>query len=294
MGNTQQIRRRIKSITNTRQITKAMELVAAAKMRKAQELTLKSRNYSNSGEEILRLLKKASKNKKRHPLLVKRNNPKKILLIVISSDKGLAGSYNSFVLRKASKFISEQTLPTDVLTIGKKAQDFFSKTKIQIVATFTGLPPYPQSTDIKPIIEIAINDFLKKKTDKIVIAYTKFHSTIKQEAVLEDFLPISDIDGEGDKESIIESSKETEEYQFEPTEPEVLSAIVPRLVEIALYQKLLESIASEHSARMVAMKSASDNAKDIISDLQLTYNSIRQASITQELSEITAGANALN
>lgn len=293
MSNTQQIRRRIKSITNTRQITKAMELVAAAKMRKAQELTLKSRNFSLGSEEVLRLLQKAAR-KTAHPLLLIRNEVNKIMLIVMASDKGLAGSYNANILRKSAQYINEQKVPVELMTIGKKAQNFFSKTDAEIVASFSDLPPYPTSRDIKPIIDIAISDFLSGKVDKVVITYTKFHSTIKQEVLVDEFLPIVSEDSNPTGEpTASENIYQPDEYKFEPDEAKVLDTIVPGLVEISLYQKVLDSIASEHSSRMVAMKNASDNAKDIIDDLQLTYNSVRQASITQELAEITAGANAI-
>lgn len=286
MSNTQLLRRRIKSISNTRQITKAMELVSAAKMRKAQEQTVNSRLYSENADQILKLLSVYA-NKYSHPLLDDRPNPKKGLVIIITSDKGLAGSYNSFAIRQALKFIDESKISKDILTVGKKAQDFFTKTPQNIIATFTTLPPNPSINDIQPIIEIAIGDYLDKKNDLVTIIYTKFHSTIKQVAVTEQLLPIVKIQNE-------EVEPKAYEYKFEPNPAEVMNVIVPKLVEISLYQKLLESIASEHSARMVAMKNASDNAKDIIYDLQLTYNSVRQASITSELAEITAGANAIN
>ena len=267
-------------------------MVAAAKMRKAQQSALKSRLYSNSASESLSLLSLISQ-KISHPLLRQQTNlPKnaKGLLIVITSDRGLAGSYNSFCLRQASSFLQNKTIDYDVLTVGKKAQDFFSKTDANIIATFTDIPPYPGLADIRAIAEIAIGDFLSKKYNLVNIVYTKFYSTIRQEAVLEQFLPVKPAEVATE---VQESKNILPEFSFEPDEKEVLHSIVPRLVEVLFYQKLLESIASEHSARMVAMKNASDNAGDIIKDLQLTYNSVRQAGITQELAEITAGANAI-
>lgn len=289
MSNTQSIRRRIKSITNTRQITKAMELVAAAKMRKAQERAQNSRLYSSSAKESLSLLSIAAQ-KITHPLLASKKSAagasRKDLLIVITSDRGLAGSYNSFCLRLASSFLQTKIDSVDILTIGKKARDFFSRTDANIAATFIDLPPYPSFNDLRPVAEIAIDDFLRRQYSQVNIVYTKFHSTVKQEAVLEQFLPIENKD-------YTEGEEPLPEFTFEPNEKNVLDYVVPRLVETLLYQKLLESVASEHSARMVAMKNASDNASDIIKDLQLTYNGVRQAGITQELAEITAGSNAI-
>lgn len=288
MSNTQSLRRRIRSVKSTRQITKAMELVAAAKMRKAQNQAVKSRNYSSAGFEVLQLLSGAN-NELTHQLLQKPEKTARGLLIVICSDKGLAGSYNGLVLRSALNLIKAETVEYDLITVGKKAQNFFSKLGKNIIATFTDIPPYPTAVDIKPIIDIAIADFIGQKYGKVSVAFTKFHSTVKQEALVEQLLPVES--QSENKDSEIDFSNN--DFIFEPSQTRVLEAMVPRLIETQLYQKMLEAIASEHSARMVAMKNASDNAGDIIDDLNSTYNTVRQAGITKELAEITAGANAI-
>jgi F-type H+-transporting ATPase subunit gamma len=282
MAATKQIRQRIKSIGNTRKITKAMEMVAAAKMKKSQDLALKSQSYSIEALKTLSILSNLDTTIS-HPFLAKNTNSKKSLLIVITSDRGLSGSYNSSAIKQASQYISESKNDIDVITIGKRGQDFFKSTDINLIATFTDLPANPQPSDLEGIFSIIKTDYVKGIYSTIDIVYTKFYSTIKTVATTQQLLPFV-------KPEIENTNKE---YIFEPDQQSVLSSIVPKLMEILFYQYLLDSFASEYSNQMIAMKNASDNAKDIIDDLQILYNTLRQASITQELAEITSGAAAL-
>lgn len=284
----QQIRRRIKSIGSTAQITKAMELVAAAKMRKAQEQNDRSRPYSQHGREIIELLT-AKVDRKFHPLLAQRPIHK-IILIVVTSDKGLAGSYNTLVVREVSRFINEnKDRQIDIVTVGKKGERALLSLGKRPIATFADLPTHPTFADITPIAKIGLDGFIKGDYDQVVIAYTHFVSTIRQEIKLATLLPISATSSE-----VQSGSQAPIEYKFEPSQDKVLDYILPRMIETNFYQFLLEAIASEHSARMVAMKNATDNAQELIDDLRLTYNSVRQAKITQELTEIATATEAIS
>lgn len=284
----QHIKQRIKSIKSTSQITKAMELVSAAKMRKAQEQAQRSRPYIQHGREIIELLV-GKVDRKKHALLANRE-VKKIILIVIASDKGLAGSYNTLVTREVAKFLQDNSdKHIDIVAVGKKGEKAALLLGKQPTASFVDLPTHPSFSDITPIGKIAIDGFLNATYDQVVVAYTHFHSTIKQEARVATLLPIAN-----HTQITPESSRISDlDYKFEPNQDKVLDFIVPRMVETNFYQFLLEAIASEHSARMVAMKNASDNAGELIDDLTLTYNSARQTKITQELLEIVSAADAM-
>ncbi|MFY9484872.1 MAG: ATP synthase F1 subunit gamma [Patescibacteria group bacterium] len=287
MPSIQLYRRRIKSISSTRQITKAMELVAASKLRKAQDQALKLREYASITNEFVKLLSSVV-DQKSHPLLrqedVKPGSGKQ-LIIVITSDRGLAGAYNSQLLRKIVEFESgKQAGTTEYMTIGKKGQDFLNRLGKPIVATFTKFAPHPSTQDIAPIVRLASEGFLGKEYHSIHIAYTEFVSTIKQVPQIIQLLPL--------QAESLEALKPSE-YRFEPNRDEVLEFILPRALEMVIYGAILESIAAEHSSRMIAMKSASDNAKELVDDLTLSYNSVRQAKITQELAEIAIGAEAI-
>lgn len=290
MASTQEIRRRIKSVKNTRQITKAMEMVAASKMRRAQQSTLQSRAYAL---EALKLLKNLSgkADTEVHPLLCEREI-KSILAIVISSDKGMCGGYNSQVLKTTMNFIKENDARNiEWVTIGKRSEHTLRKLDQNIVAAFNNFPTYPQNYDISPIGKIALDGFSENKYDQVVIIFTNFISTLKQETVVKTLLPMSLIRATELLEETVGDNGS--DYEYEPDQSGVLDYVLPRLSQTQIFHALLEAIASEQSARMMAMKNASDNAGELIDDLTLTYNSMRQASITQELAEVSAGSAAI-
>lgn len=288
MSSLQLIHRRIKSIRNTRQITKAMELVAASKMRRAQAETLQSRAYSSESLIMIRTLSDKI-DQSIHPLLAHRRIDH-ILLIVVTSDRGLAGAYNSILIRQIVKYLLENSgKKFSLVTIGKKGRDVLARLAgeangINIVASYTNFPPHPIWSDITPIAKMAIDGFSSSQYDSVQIAYTHFHSTVKQEPKIDQLLPLSNSINNQQP-----TAKNHFDYQFEPTPDMIFDFILPRTIEVQIYQRVLEAIASEHSARMVAMKNASDNASEIIDDLRLTYNSVRQAKITQDLMEISQG-----
>lgn len=290
MANTQDIRRRIKSIRNTAQITKAMQMVAASKMRKAQQHALAGRPYAALMNKVLVSLQKRT-DPRFHPLLAVRPVEKELVLI-ISTDKGLCGALNTNLFREASNFDSAKSA---FVVTGKKARQFISRTKRELLADFE-LKDAPSFVEAKPISKFCMEKFLNREVDKVSVLYTHFVNTINQRAVLQTLLPISSFDlpkGEaGGTEG--EAADPLVGYIFEPNAEMVLDVMLPYYVSYQVFQMILDARASEHSARMVAMKNATDNANQFIKDLTLEYNKVRQASITTELLEIATAQMALN
>jgi|694.fasta_scaffold09136_15 F-type H+-transporting ATPase subunit gamma len=288
-ANTRDIRRRIKSVKNTSQITKAMQMVAASKMRKAQMRALSGRPYAEELAKILAALGKAGGSDELHPLLEERKEVKRELVIVISTDKGLCGALNTNLLRELNRFDAAKTT---FVAVGRKGAQYLGRLKRDLAAEFE-LKEAFTFLECKQASKFAIDKFLSGEVDKVTVAYTDFKSTLRQEPTLKVILPVQNFDLDdlhGQKTEVAASSTE---YLFEPSAGGVLEHLVPHYVHFAVYQMVLESRASEHSARMVAMKNATDNAKQLIKDLTLEYNKIRQAGITTELLEITTAQMAL-
>lgn len=314
MAKTKEISRRIKSITNTKKITKAMEMVAAAKMRKAIEAVLKTRTYANLSWETVLNLATAAKNRNEaiHPLLKPRKEIKKVAIILITANRGLCGAYNAAVINKAKESITKHPLPTDFILAGKRGQAVYNQ-KYEVAAEFEKNELLKDAREIYPIVKMVLSDYARKKYDKILVAYTDFINPAKQVARVKQLLPIEveksdaylgivsqEANVGATPEMIAAKAKKhlsggdySYEYTFEPSPREVLDKMIPRLLEVQLYQAFLEANASEHSARMSAMHQATDAATDMVSELTLFYNKARQAGITNEIAEISAGANAL-
>ncbi len=295
------IKHRIKSITNTKKITKAMELVSGAKMRKAVAAVLATRPYASlSWETIMELAKRVDPTT--HPLLRVAQKRERILLIALFSDRGLCGGYNAQMLRKLKTV--EQLHKTgaakiDVIAIGKRGIDAFRRAGMNVTAAFTDLSNNATWADVRPIALMAIDEFKKGNYDEVLMAYTDFRSAVSQIPRVRSLLPIAPgaVADELGVGATVTSKFPPQwsyyEYLFEPSPDEVLEAMLPRLVETQVFQAVLEGTASEHSARMFAMKNASDAARDMIDDLTFTFNQARQANITREISEISAGKAAL-
>lgn len=286
MASTREIRRRIRSIANMSQITRAMEMVSAAKMRRAQTRVTASRPYSTQLREIMADLATQQPDPDQlaqFPLL--QNRPvQRIELIVVTPDRGLTGALNTNILRRGTRFILEEAgAPVRVIAVGKKARDYFVRTRQDVVAEFIGLGDNISLDAVRPIADIAIADFTAGTVDAVYVVYARFVNTLVQRPEVMQILPV-------EPPPVQEGLSD---YIFEPSPEAVLSDLLPRYVEVLLYQAILEGLASEHSARMVAMRNASDNAKDVQRDLTLSLNKARQAQITREVSEIAAGANAL-
>ncbi len=283
-ANTRDIRRRIKSVKNTAQITKAMQMVAASKMRKAQQLALDGRPYSALLHKMSMALRDLT-GQKSHPLLAVRPVAKELVLI-IATDKGLCGALNTNLLREANQFNRDTTT---YITAGKKASQWLARAKRDLLADFP-LQDTPSFSDTKVISSFIIEKFLAGDIDKVTILYTRFINTLTQTPTAATLLPVTPI---SDEISSPDEMSASEEITFEPNAATFLDALMPYYVHLLVYRAVLEARASEHSARMVAMKSASDNAKSLIKDLTLEYNKLRQASITTELLEISSAQMVL-
>lgn len=286
MATTRAIQRRIKSVRNISQVTRAMQMVAASKMRRAQQATLASRAYADKGREILTYLAaQPGRSRLLHPLLDDRTPIQNRLLIVITSDRGLCGAYNMNILRLAFEYLQRVAEPIKVITIGKRGRDAMARARKNLVAEFTGLSEKPTALQIAPIAKIVIEEFVKGQVDCVDIAYTRFISVLSQRPYLQPLLPFPE------PQAPVSGAHAV--YLYEPDPETILNALLPRLVELQIYQALLESVASEHAARMVAMQSATNNALGLIDRLTLEMNKARQAAITKEMLDIVGGANAL-
>jgi len=295
MPSTRDIKRRQKSIGNTKQVTKAMELVAASKMRKAQLVALQSRPYAEKALSILSHIKTGQTDLK-NIFLDGRPESKKILAIVVTSDKGLCGGLNSSIIRDCSHLFEQYKkdgYEVDAALIGLKSKSHFERMGLEIHETYKGVGDYITLEEIKPISEFIQKKYKSTEFNKVVVIYTKFISTLKQEVSHRQILPISEDIFQDLIEDISPKNKPAVEYIFEPSPQRILDSLIPFLIDIYIYHIILESNASEHSARMVAMKNASDSAENILDALTLSYNKARQTAITREITEITAGVEAL-
>jgi F-type H+-transporting ATPase subunit gamma len=287
MPGSKEIRTKIKSVQNTRKITKAMEMVAASKMRRAQERMRMARPYGEKIRNVAAHISHANP-EYRHPFLIARDSVKRIGIIVVTTDKGLCGGLNTNALRLALNKIKEweaQGEEVEVCALGNKGLGFMQRLGANISSKVTGLGDKPQMDKLIGAVKIMLDGYIEDRFDRLMIIYTKFVNTMKQEAVVEQLLPLS---GEA-----LGAPKGSWDYIYEPDAKAVLDQVLTRYIEALIYQGVSENMASEQSARMVAMKAASDNAGSVIDELTLIYNKSRQASITKELSEIVGGAAAV-
>jgi F-type H+-transporting ATPase subunit gamma len=276
------IRRRIQSSRNIKQITRAMQFVAASKLKRAQESTLASRPYAEKLDEVLADLATVLTGED-HPLLVRREGGKR-LIVLITTDRGLAGALNTNVIRFAAQQITEGRGELAVATVGRKGRDAMRRARVPLEAHFEGFGDRPTFADVLPLARLISEDFLSGKVNRVDIVYSHFVSTLSQKPSMDELLPIT-------------PSEDTEgipghQFIFEPSPAAVLERLLPRYVATRLYQAVLEGKASEESSRMVAMKNATENAEELIEDLTLAYNKVRQSNITREMIEIASGAQA--
>jgi len=287
MPGSKEIRTKIKSVQNTRKITKAMEMVAASKMRKAQERMRRARPYGEKIRNVAAHLSHANP-EYQHPFMVERDTVKRVGIIVVTTDKGLCGGLNTNVLRLALGKMKEweaQGEQFEVCCIGNKGLGFMQRLRANIVSQVTALGDTPHMERLIGAMKVMLDDYIADRFDRLVIFYTRFINTMKQEPVMEQLLPLS-----GER---LGAPEGTWDYIYEPDAKVVLDQVLTRYIEVLIYQAVAENLASEQSARMVAMKAASDNAGSVIDELTLIYNKSRQAAITKELSEIVGGAAAV-
>lgn len=299
MPSAREIKKRIRSVKNIGQITRALEAVSASRVRKAQARVLASRAFSEKAWEILlNVQKSAQKGTPLHPLLTPRAEVKSAMIILITSDRGLAGAFNTNIIRVAQRFadrIPEEEI--QFVSIGRKGRDALVRSRMPLVAEFSN-PSEPTIASLSPITRLAIDEFLSGRVDEVFIAYTDFINTLTQRPRVTRLLPLSpymtddQVVSEYVKNAPVVTSGSLD-YEYEPSATAILDEIVPRFTALQLYQAVLESQASEHSARMVAMRNASDNASGLVDSLTLVYNKARQAGITAEILDIVGGAQAL-
>ena len=291
MGSLKEIRIRIASVESTQKITGAMKMVSAAKLRRAQTAIINLKPYSNKLNEILKDLAEAAENIEEMPLFEVRK-PEKVVLVVITSNRGLCGSFNTNVVKEVNRVIeenySEQAAKGNVklICLGKKGKEQLSKS-FEVLQYNEALLETPAFTEIATMAQYLMDGFVNKTIDKVEVVYNQFVNAATQRLVVEPFLPIGNLN---DKMQDVQPR----DYIFEPSKREILEELIPKILKLQLYKTLIDSIASEHGARMTAMQKATDNAIEILKELKLKYNNARQSAITNELIEIVSGANALN
>lgn len=299
MASAREVRNRIRSVKNIAQITRAQEANSASKVRRAQARVLASRAFAEKAWEILLNVQSAMQGGGAlHPLLTPRSDVRNIKIILITSDRGLAGGFNTNIIRVAQRFAERMTADVSFITVGRKGRDSLIRARSNVVAEFSNLPANPTVADISPIARIAIDDFLSGTVDEVFIAYTDFVNMLTQRPVVQRLLPLTPY--ETNDQAVSEYIKDVpavstggRDYEYEPNPSAILDEIVPRFTILQLYQAVLESQASEHAARMVAMRNASENAAALVEDLTVAYNKARQAAITSEILDIVGGAEAL-
>ena len=287
MAGGKEITGKIKSIENTKKVTSALEMVSASKIRKSQALMKATRPYSQMMRRIIGHLGKANP-EYRHPFTITHDEVKKVGYIIVSTDRGLCGGLNSNLFKLVLKNMGEwkgKGAEISVVTLGKKASSFFRNVKVEIAAHASNLGEKPQINDLIGVMTTMLNAYRDKEVDRVYIVYNDFMNTMAQKPTVEQLLPLPPTDDD--------HSGDVWDYIYEPDAESLLDSVLTRYIEALVYQAVLENLASEHAARMIAMKSATDNATDLIAELKLVYNKARQAAITQEISEIVSGAAAV-
>jgi F-type H+-transporting ATPase subunit gamma len=284
MASLRDIRRRIKGVKNIRQVTRAMNMIAAARLRRAQSKAMSARPYAERLSEILQDVVSSSGSASRHPLMADRP-VKNVALVLITADRGLCGPFNAGIFREAQHFLNEQTVPVEIITVGRKGRDHFQHLGYKISQHFPQPSRDVRLEEVAAISKKIIADYGASKYDKVYLGYAKFVSVLRSEPTVIQLLPLS-------RPEAAKQGPKTA-YQFEPDVDELLDILLPQYIEVLAYRALVESLASEQAARMVAMKAATDSASDMITSLTREYNGARQGSITTALLEVVAGADAL-
>ena len=294
MASAREMRLRIKSVKNISQVTRALETVSASKVRKAINAVMATRSYATKAWQVLRHVAEQPGRDSLHPLLVKRSNVKNALVVVITGDRGLAGAYNSNVIRYTAQKFDQYSVPVKYIAVGRKGRDLLFRRRKDVIADFSNLPAAPTFMDVSAIGRLAVEEYNKGNVDEVFLIYTDFINMGRQVATVKKLLPL-ELEGEGLVEDFEHkaSSGPSAAYEYEPDQREILDEIIPRFTALQVYQAILESQASEHAARMIAMRNATDNAKELVSALQLVYNKVRQQTITNYILDIVGGAEAL-
>jgi F-type H+-transporting ATPase subunit gamma len=296
MANAREVKLRIGSVKNIAQVTRALQAVSASRVRKALEKMFNTRPYAAKAWQVLTHVAGQPGRESLHPLLTQREEVKNVIVIMISSDRGLAGPYNTNILKATLEEFKDYPVPVRFITIGRKGTELLYRRGMNIMADFSDLPPEPSSGDLSPIGHIAVEEFLAGKADEVYLMYTDFVNMGKQVPIKKKLLPLEFDDATGlvqEEYTQAQSSGPAAAYIYEPGESEILDEIIPDFTALQVYQAALESLASEHASRMVAMKNATDNATELAGLLQLEYNKARQLAVTSDILDIVGGAEAL-
>ncbi len=293
MASAREMRLRIRSVKNISQVTRALQAVSASKVRKAVAALMGTRPYATKAWQVLTHISTQPGRGTLHPLLTARPEVKKTLVVIISGDRGLAGAYNTNLIRFALRHFRNWPTPVSYIAVGRKGRDLLARRRLNMIADFSNLPAAPSFADVSAIGRLAVEEFLEGRADEVYLVYTDFVNMVKQEPTVKKLLPLEVDSGEGRVAAFEQAKHTSAAYIYEPAEREILDEIIPRFTALQVYQAILESLASEHAARMVAMRNATDNALELVGDLQLQYNKVRQQVITNDMLDIAGGAEAL-
>jgi F-type H+-transporting ATPase subunit gamma len=295
MPSAREVRLRIRSVKNIAQVTRALQAVSASKVRKAMQAVLHTRPYATKAWQVLTHIAGQPGRETLHPLLTSHKEVKKVLVVLLTGDRGLAGAYNTNIVRFATQNFDDYPVPVVYLTVGRKGRDLMLRRGKNILAEFSNLPAAPAFADVSAIGRIAVDEFLQGSVDEVYLVYTDFVNMVRQIPTIKKLLPLEVTTGTGRVQEFDPAARgPAAAYIYEPGQAEILDEIVPRFTSLQVYQAILESLASEHAARMVAMKNATDAATELASALTLQYNKARQQSITSEMLDIAGGTEALS
>ena len=292
MASAREMRLRIRSVKNISQVTRALEAVSASKVRKAIQAVTATRAYAGKAWQVLTHVAKQPGRENLHPLLTKRDEIKNTLVVVVTGDRGLAGAYNSNVIRFVTRKFERYEHPIHFIAVGRKGRDLMIRRRRNVMADFSNLPAAPSFADVSAIGRMVVEEFLQGRADEVILIYTDFITMSRQETVMKRLLPL-EVNGAERVEHFEHHSGPSAAYIYEPGESEILDEIIPRFTGLQVYQAVLESQASEHAARMIAMRNATDSALELVEQLKLDYNKVRQQTITNDILDIVGGANAL-
>ncbi|HSB65182.1 MAG TPA: ATP synthase F1 subunit gamma [Anaerolineales bacterium] len=293
MANAREVRLRIRSVKNIAQVTRALQAVSASKVRKAMAAVLRTRPYATSAWRVLTHIAGQPGRATLHPLLTPRTEDRNELVVLLTGDRGLAGSYNSNIVRFTINKFASKEIPTYYIAVGRKGRDMMIRRRKNVIAEFSQLPAAPSFTDVSAIGRLAVDEFLSGRVDRVYLVYTDFINMVKQVPTMKQLLPLEVIGKESRVVAFEQSKVVSAAYIYEPNEDELLDEIVPRFTSLQVYQAILESLASEHAARMLAMKNATDSASELAGALQLELNKARQQGITGEILDIVGGVEAM-
>jgi F-type H+-transporting ATPase subunit gamma len=294
MPNAREVRLRIRSVKNIAQVTRALQAVSASKVRKSMQALMNTRPYAVKAWQVLRHIAAQPGRENLHPLLTRSAKLDNILVVLITGDRGLAGAYNTNVVRFALQRFVNSPVPVSYITVGRKGRDLMIRRRQTVIAEFSNLPAAPTFADVSAIGRLAVDEYLSGKADEVYLIYTDFINMVRQVPTMKKLLPLEIDEGQGRvAEFAPAAGGAAASYIYEPGQEQILNEVVPRFTALQVYQAIIESLASEHAARMVAMKNATDSASALAGSLQLEYNKARQQTITNELLDIAGGAEAL-